>query len=326
MSLSSGDFSRGMRRGVAWSLFWVSVLCVMPVRAQKSSGDILGTVTDPSGAPVAGTNITLTSDSTGEVRQEKTDGLGNYRFAFVPPGTYSARAEKSGFTTVFVKDLILTVDADMRQDIALKVGTLTDAITVTANAVQVNAESPSLGNVIQEHTIVALPLNGRGFLELAELGAGAVNVAVSGIESNATGTGGGRPGMAVSIAGIREGSNDILFDGIPSKNDYQNMIGIQPTPDGLAEFKIQQGYFSAEYGLPVVINVVTNSGTNAIHGAAWEFLRNDKLDARRTFEIRKGPLRHNKFGVAGGGPVIKNKIFWFADYEGQQIRQLLGGA
>ena len=136
MSLDGRDFRFGIGQCIFWTLFWISVLGVMPINAQKSSGDILGTVTDPTGAPVAGTNITLTSDSTGEVRRETTDGLGNYRFTFVPPGTYSARAEKSGFTAVTVKGLILTVDADLRQDIALKVGTITDVVTVTANAVQ----------------------------------------------------------------------------------------------------------------------------------------------------------------------------------------------
>lgn len=274
------------------TLVWLCAVLAMPAAAQKSSGDLLGTVTDTSGAAVAGVDITLTNASTGEVRKAKTDELGNYRLPFIPPGTYSVRAEATGFQTMAVEALVLTVDADLRQDLTLKVGSVSETVTVTANAVQVNAESPSLGNVIQERSVVALPLNGRAFLQLAQLGAGAVNVAVPGLESNATGAGGGRPGMAVSISGIREGSNEILFDGIPSKNDYQNMIGIQPTPDGVAEFKVQQGYFSTEYGLPAVINVVTKSGTNAIHGAAWEFLRNDKLDARRTFEINKGALRH----------------------------------
>jgi hypothetical protein len=161
-----------------------------------------------------------------------------------------------------------------------------------------------------------LPLNGRAFLQLATLVAGSIDTAAFGAEDNAQGyIGQGRPGQSVSIAGVRSVDTLILFDGISSKNQYQNNIGIQPTPDSIAEFKTLSGYITPEFGAPSAVNVVTKSGTNDFHGAAWEFFRNDKLDARNTFEAEVPKLRHNQFGGAGGGPIIKNKLFFFGDYE-----------
>ena len=293
--------------------------------AQKSSGEVLGTITDPSGAVVSGVAVTLTNTQTNEVRRINSDNNGNYRFVFVQPGIYSLKAELVSFRTSTINDLVLRVDEQRRQDIVLQVGEVTQTVNVEANPVAVNAETASLGNVIEERRIVELPLNGRSFLSLAYLSAGAVNPAVGNVESNATGLSGGRPGVAVAVSGMREGSNDILFDGIPSKHNFYAAVGTQPVLEGISEFKVQQGYFSPEYGLPAVVNVVTKSGTNVFHGAAWEFLRNDKLDARNAFAQGKGPNRQNQFGVAAGGPIVKDKVFVFGAYEGQRIRRTFTG-
>ena len=262
------------------------------------------------------------------MRKAPTDELGSYRFTFLPPGTYSLQAESKGFNTVNIRDLVLTVNDVRRQDFRLQVGAVTQEVSVIANPVAVNSETAALGGVIEGKSVEALPLNGRAFLQLATLSAGAVDVDVPNSEDNANAVG-QRPGLSVSFAGIRSGSNEILFDGVPSKNEYENNIGLQPPPDAIAEFRVLQGYFSPEYGLPAVVNIVTKSGTNKFNVSLWEFLRNEKLDARNYFEVAplpKGNLRQNQFGVAVGGPIVKNKLFFFGDYEGQQIRSASGAS
>jgi hypothetical protein len=284
--------------------------------AQKSTGDILGTVTDDSGSVVPGVKITLTNEDTQDKRDATTNALGDYRFPFVPIGTYSIRAEREGFKGVTVSRLVLNVNDERRQDITLQVGEVTQSVDVTAAPVAVNAENPTLGGLVDTKRIEQLPLNGRAFLNLANLVAGAVDTAAFGAEDNATGyIGQGRPGQSVSVSGVRSVDTLILFDGVSSKNQYQNNIGIQPTPDSIAEFKVLTGYITPEFGAPSAVNVVTKSGTNEFHGAVWEFLRNDKLDARNTFESEVPKLRHNQFGGAGGGRIIKDKLFFFGDYE-----------
>lgn len=303
-----------------------SAVIPLPLLGQKSSGEILGTVTDATGAVVPNVTITLINSKTNETRRSTSDELGNYRFLFVLPGTYSLQAEATGFQPVVVDDLVLRVDEKRRQDLMLQPGTVTEAIEVTASPFAVNAESPSLGNLIEERRIVELPLNGRSFLSLAYLSAGAIQPGVGNVGSVAVGLSGGRPGVAVSVSGMREGSNEILLDGIPSKHNFYSAVGVQPVLDGIAEFKVQHGYFSPEYGLPAVTNVVTKSGTNTIHGAIWEFLRNDKLDARNSFAPTRGINRQNQFGGAVGGPIVKNKVFYFGAFEGQRIRQSFPGS
>lgn len=289
--------------------------------AQKSSGEILGVVTDPSGSVVSGVSITITNTATNESRRATTDGLGNYRVPFVLPGIYNVKAEMASFKTAITEGLAVRVDEQRRQDIVLQVGEVTQEVTIEANAVTVNAETPTLGNIIEQRRMVELPLNGRSFLSLAYLSAGAVQPGVGNVGSTAAGLSGGRPGVSVSISGLREGSNDILFDGVPSKHNFYSAVATQPPPEAISEFKVQQGYFSPEYGLPAVVNVVTKSGTNEFHGAAWEFLRNDALNARNTFDLRKVPTRENQYGVAAGAPILKDKLFVFGSYEGQKIRR-----
>jgi hypothetical protein len=305
-------------------LSFFSPLCF----AQKSTADILGTVTDSSGAVLPGVKITATNAETHDVRKETTDQTGSYHFTFLPPGTYSVRAESSGLKTITIDDLVVTVNEERRQDFALTVGTVQQEVRVTANPVTVNAESATLGGVVEEKRVADLPLNGRAFLQLATLLPGATDVDVPNSEDNGYAVA-QRPGMSVSFAGVRAGSNEILFDGVPSKDNYENNIGLQPPPDSIAEFKVLQGYFSPEYGLPAVINVVTKSGTNSYHLSAWEFLRNDALDARNFFEaapLPKGTLRQNQYGAAGGGALVKNKLFFWGDYEGLRIRSTSGSS
>ena len=303
-------------------LLLVLTLVVTPAGyAQKSSGELVGTVTDTSGAVLVDVSLTAVNVDTNELRQAQSDQLGTYRLLFLPPGTYSLTAELESFRAAIIENLVVQVDQQRRQDVVLEVGQVTETVTVEADAVTVNAESASLGNVVEQRRVVELPLNGRSFISLAYLNAGTVNPSVGNVESVATGLSGGRASVAVSIAGMREGSNDILFDGIPNKHNFYSSVGTLPAPESIAEFKVQQGYFSPEYGLPAVTNVVTKSGTNEFHGAVWEFFRNDKLDARNSFDPGKSPDRRNQFGGVAGLPIVKDKLFFFGSYEELRRRE-----
>ena len=287
----------------------------------QTSGAVSELVTDAAGAVVPDANLVLRNVATGDTRNGITAGDGQYTFASVPPGTYTLTTQKPGFTVVTVENLIVQVNTPVRRDVTLTVAAVSQAVTVQASPVAVNSESASLGEVITAEKIVQLPLNGRNFLQLATLSPGVNPPATQNGQSTTQNLGGGRSTLTVSISGSREISPDFLFDGIPSRHDYYGAVGIEPPVDSIAEFKIQRGYFSPQFGQPGVINLVLKSGTNSVHGAAWEFFRNDVLDARNFFDSTKAPYKQNQFGFDIGGPAVKNKLFWFGDYEGQRIRQ-----
>jgi len=297
----------------------VGLLCAQSIQrldAQTTLGSILGTVTDPAGATVPDVTLKLQNLATGETRTGATGPTGDYIFALIPPATYTLTATRSGFATVVVENLILDVNQTLRHDITLALGLVSQQINVQANPVQVNSENAALGSVIESSDIVQLPLNGRDFMQLATLSAGVSPPATQNGMSVANLWDAGRSAMTIAVSGSREQAPDFLFDGIPSKEFFFGMVGIEPPVDSIAEFKIQQGYFSPEFGLPAAVNVVFKSGTNTVHGGAWEFFRNDVLDARNFFDINRLPYRQNQFGANVGGPAIKNKLFWFGDYEG----------
>jgi hypothetical protein len=290
------------------------VVSVQQAHAQvASTGGVVGEVTDQSGAVVPQVSVTLVNVATGEERAGSTDSAGLYNFPFLPPGTYTLTAKKEGFKTSVTENIIVEVGATARHDVAMQIGEVVQEVSVTANAVAVNTENANLGQVIGSKTIVDLPLNGRAFLQLGTLVPGAYPTTVSGQTEPLSGN---RPGLTVEMGGFHEGSVDFLFDGVEGKHDFYGAVGISPPPDAIAEFKIQTGYFSPQYGLPSVVNTVLKSGTNDFHGGAWEFLRNDALDARNFFSFARPPYKQNQFGGDLGGRIIKNKLFFFMDYEG----------
>jgi len=294
---------------------------VQKLGAQTTVGSVVGSVTDPTGAGVPDVALKLQNVGTGETRIGATNPTGDYNFALIPPATYTLTASKSGFGTVVVENLVVTVTQTLRHDITLSLAQVSQQVTVQATRVQVNTENATLGSVVESAQIVQLPLDGRNFLQLATLSAGVNPPAMQNGESTTQGLTGGRANLTVSVSGVREISPEFLFDGIPNKQFFYGAVGLEPPVDSLAEFKIQQGYFSPEFGAPAAINVVFKSGTNAIHGAAWEFLRNDVLDARNFFDVNRPPYRQNQFGGNLGGRIIKNKLFWFGDYEGFRVVQ-----
>ena len=312
--------NRRFGRSLGIYVWFVMSTCTVLLRAQ-TTGTISGTVTDPSGAPVPDVVLKLENAATGEARNGASGATGNYTFALVPPGTYRLNASKSGFGTVVVREIVVQVNSAVSTDITLGIAQISQEVTVMASPVEVDRQSASLGEVVQARQIVELPLNGRDFLQLATLSAGVNPPATQNGESTTQSLSGGRPSLTVSVSGSREISPEFLFDGIPSKQFFYGAVGIEPPVDSIAEFKIQRGYFSPEFGAPAAINVASKSGANAIHGAAWEFFRNDVLDARNFFDTSKPPYRQNQYGANAGGPVIKNKLFWFGDYEGFKVRQ-----
>jgi Carboxypeptidase regulatory-like domain len=289
-----------------------------------SSGAITGVVADQSGAVAPEVAVQVKNIATGETRSVLTGSEGRFNFPFLSPGTYTLTAKKSGFKTAIFNELIVQVNAILRSDVQLELGQVTQEVSVTAAPQSVNTEDATLGNVVGPKTIVTLPLNGRHFLQLGTLIPGVY--APSPRADETTGLTGGRAGLQLGVGGTHQGSVDFLFDGIPSKHDFYNAVGIEPPPDAIAEFKIQTGYFSPQYGLPGVVNVVLKSGSNAFHGGLWEFIRNDALDARNAFDFTVPPLKQNQFGGDLGGRILRDKLFFFGDYEALRVRSGSGTA
>src|SRR2546426_3806303 len=299
-------------------------LSAQPLRAQVDTGTLLGTVTDASGAPVNGAKVTLTNEGTSAALSTGTGPDGSYKFTPVKIGTYKLTASLQGFQTMTQTNIPVNVGADVVINFVLKPGSVTEIVEVSAAPPVLETQSGSVGQVVDSRSVNDLPLNGRNFTFLAQLAAG-VNTPEADTRGNAA-TG------AFAANGNRPAQNNYLLDGIDNNSDTVDFLNgtnfvVLPPVDAVAEFKVQTSGFSAEYGRSgaAVLNATIKSGTNSFHGAVWEFLRNDKFDAADWFEnaqgIKKGAYRQNQFGVSGGGPIIKNKIFFFGDYEGLRRRQ-----
>src|SRR5580765_47340 len=300
------------------------MLGVVPSYAQVDTGSILGTVSDSSGARVAGATVTLTNEGTNAAVSTTTADDGSYKFTPVRIGSYKVVVTIQGFQTTTTHGITVNVGENLVVDFSLKPGSVTETVEVTSSAPILQSQDASVGQVIDSKSVNDLPLNGRNFTFLAQLSAG-VNTPQADTRGNAA-TG------AFAANGNRPAQNNYLLDGIDNNSDTVDFLNgtnfvVLPPVDAIQEFKVQTTNFSAEYGRSgaAVLNATIKSGTNEFHGAAWEFFRNDVLDAADWFEnakgIKKGAYRQNQFGLAAGGPVIKNKIFFFADYEGLRRRQ-----
>ena len=284
---------------------------------QTTQGGIVGAIRDEKGADIAGAKIVVTSAATGLKREFTTAGNGSFRVLALPTGTYEVRAEAQGFATMVEKGIEVGIDQVRTLDIVLRVGGTAETVTVEGNAVLTQTESSKLGEIIDNRKVEDLPLNGRDFAQLARLNPG---VAVSG-------GGGGQQGGEGNVSGFssngqRSTSNNFLVDGVDNNNYFVGEAAQLPSIDSIQEFEVQTNTFSAEYGRNSgsVVNLVTKSGSNALHGSAYEFFRNDALDARNFFSVADSPLRLNQFGGTLGGPVVRNKTFFFLNYEGFRRR------
>ena len=287
--------------------------------AQFESGTVLGTITDPANSPISGASVTLTNVRTGVALNAKTDSSGNYLFVNQRLGSYRVRAEMAGFKVSETAAFDLSVDARQRIDLKLEIGNVSDSVTVTDAASLLESDNSSRGQVINPREIVELPLNGRAYADLTLLVPG---VAKSPLEN---GTDSSRD-ASFNVNGQRSELNNFMLDGIDnnaygtSNQGFSNQV-IQPNLDAVQQFKVETNNYSAEYGhaAGAVINATLKSGTNQFHGALWEYNRNTILNATGFFKPTGGgtlPFNQNQFGADIGGPVLKNKLFFFADYEG----------
>ncbi len=284
-----------------------------------------GTITDPSGAVIGNATVTLTNEGTNASLSTTVGSDGGYKFTPVRIGSYKVTATATGFQTTSSATSRSTWAASVVVNFVLKPGQVTETVEVTTTTPVLETQEASVGQVVNSRNVNNLPLNGRNFTFLAQLAAG-VNTPQADTRGNAA-------SGAFAANGSRPAQNNYLLDGIDNNSDTVDFLNgtnfvVLPPVDAIAEFKVQTTDFSAEYGRSgaAVLNATIKSGTNSFHGAGWEFFRNDKLDAADYFErvgntTKKGELRLNQFGVAIGGPVIKNKIFFFGDYEGLRRRQ-----
>ena len=287
--------------------------------AQVDQGSITGVVQDPTGAVVPNAKVTLLNTDQGLTLETTADGSGVYTFSPVRIGHYTVTVTSPGFSTTTQKNLTVNVSQNLRVDIQLKPGSATQTVEVTAAPPQLQTEDASTGQVVNEQSVNNLPLNGRNFTFLAQISAG-VNTPQADSRGNAA-------NGAFAANGLRPAQNNYLLDGIDNNSDNVDFLNgtnfvVLPPPDAISEFKVQTSDYSAELGRAAgaVLNATVKSGTNSLHGAVWEYFRNDVLDAADWFEnnngIKKGELRWNQFGGSIGGPIIKNKIFYFGDYQG----------
>src|SRR5690242_6802702 len=304
-----------------WSRATLLVLCFAAVAAAQGTitGTILGTVTDETGAVLPNVTITATQTATGQVRSTSTNGVGQYTLPFLPIGPYRLTAEKQGFKTEARSGFSLAIDQQLTANFTLAVGSVNEQISVNAEASQLKTESAEVSETFENKRVVALPLNGRQFVQLVLLTAGATPEP-QGIFSQPFATAGQSP----NVNGNRSDSNNYLLDGISINDITYNHLSASPSVDAIEEFKVQGALYTAEFGSApgAQVNVTLKSGTNNFHGGSWEFFRNDVLDSRNFFDGRNvSPFRQNQFGGTLGGPIQKDKTFFFFNYEGLRIRK-----
>lgn len=292
------------------------------VKAQ-TTGTIYGTIVEAAGAAVAGASVTVQNLGTGMRRTQSTGGNGSFNFPLLPVGRYSITVEARGFKT-YREEVQLRVEDNLRIDLKLEIGEVTEEVLITTEAPQIDTKSSTLGKVVEQKRIVELPLNGRNFLELGVLQPGVAPPMV-GIDVVGSGTNNTPGGTAFNFAvnGMRNTSNNHLLDGVNNVEPVTGSAMIVPSPDSLQEFKILTNSYSAEYGRAggSVVTVVTRSGTNRFSGSVYHFLRNDVFDARNFFAPQVPALKQNQFGFTLGGPIIQDRTFFFGGYEGFRQRK-----
>jgi hypothetical protein len=288
--------------------------------AQKDTGSIVGTVRDSSGAVVPRASVIITDVDRGTSFSTSSNDSGEYVSGPLKIGRYRVKVEKQGFKTVVVGPVQLNVQERPSVNITLQVGQVQQEVTVTSLGPQLQTETSDLGQVVTGQRIETLPLNGRNYAQLAQLGAGVVPAEPGSREEKSFG---------FSSNGARALQNNFLLDGVDNNSNLGDLLNettyvIQPSVDAIGEFKVQTNAYSAEFGRGngAIMNAVIKSGTNQFHGDVYEFVRNEKFDATNAFdEFGKQPYKQNQFGATLGGPIIKNRTFFFGDYEGLRVRQ-----
>ena len=295
----------------------VLLALVVPVFAQTWRGSITGIISDASQARIPAVNVTLTQEETNRKRVGQADAQGEYTFSALAPGAYRLEITKENFRSQ-TQQLTLNVNELARVDVMLQPGSKGERAEVTGVIDSLKTETVSLGAVIDQRSVRALPLDGRNFYELSLLAPGTAPAAQGSAGSV-------RGDFAINVNGAREDANNFLLDGVYNGDPKLNGVGVTPPVDAIREFEVLTHTYDASFGRNAggQINVVLNSGTNAIHGTVWEFFRNAALDETNHFAPREETPRYqqNQYGFSIGGPIIKNRTFFFGDYEGRQTRE-----
>jgi hypothetical protein len=312
------------KRLTAIGLLNLAMALQAPLQAQITTASIVGAALDPSGAVMPGVEVTLTNLGTQAARSTRTDAAGMYIFSEIQPGDYKVTATAPGFKTVELSPVTVQVSQIVRADLHLGLGSSSEQVNVTAPLALLESETSAVGQVVEQHYVQDLPLNGRNFMQLALLGSGVVPAYQGRSSPGATGT--GRDNMVVHVSGGRGDANSYLIDGVETSTVQLGPPSVLLSPDAIMEFKVLRNGFDARYGQgSALVSMVTRSGGNAFHGSVYEFLRNDSLDAANFFDNYFGktlpPYRRNQFGASGSGPILKNRLFFFTNYEGLRVRQ-----
>ena len=312
-----------MRKGIhhVVILALAMLLTGSAVFAQTANATLSGIVQDPQGGVIPNANITVVQNETGQIRQTASGAAGNYTIPNLPVGTYKVTVAAGGFKTTVIPSITLQVDQVAAVNVTLQVGAVSEQVSVTASAPLLNTETSSVGQVVENRSIESLALNGRQFWQLVALVPGATYTP----GGDRTRTGGSSirsSAVNVQINGTGFIYNGWLLDGVDITEYEQGGTNIQPNVDALEEFKVQSANMTAEYGhTPNVVSATMKSGTNSFHGTAFEFIRNDALDARNFFAGTKNALKRNQYGGTVGGPIKRNKVFFFTDIERSSLHQ-----
>jgi hypothetical protein len=317
VKLIMSQASRSAFRSAPLSLLLAMLSIAPQARAQSTGGRIRGTVTDTTGASITAATVTLHHEATGTDRQTQSGANGEYSLLEVPVGTYTIEAQQAGFKKYVSKGVTLELNASLTVDIVLQVGGATETVEVTGAPPQVDTTSTQLGAVVNERAVNELPLAQRDTYQLLQLQPGVQSqLGVDAVY------GSDRAGV-VSVNGGRGRDNNFTVNGGDGNDQFANLPAIQPSPDSIAEFRVLTNTFDAEYGRNsgAVVNVVTKSGTNNFHGSGYEFFRNQALDAKGFFDTTKLDYLQNQFGATLGGPIKRDRTFFFVSYEGDRLRK-----
>jgi Carboxypeptidase regulatory-like domain len=323
LSLSQGRRILSQRFKLSAFLLLMLLFRSQATLAQLTTADILGTVSDATGAVIPNASITLVNLGTNETRATQSNATGDYNFTLLPVGHYSITVKVNGFQASVTKDLAVEAGDRARSDVHLQLGSESTIVEVTASTPLLQADSATVSSNVTAMAVQDLPLNGRNFVQLVQLVPGANEGPGNGLSS------GGRPddrrtnAAGISVNGQDDTLNNWVVDGVDDNERIIGTIGVKPNVEGIQEITVQTNSYSPEAGRTAggVINIVTRSGTNDFHGSAYEFFRNDIFDARNVFQTTgaKPELRQNQFGGSVGGPIFKNKTFFFFDYEGLRV-------
>ena len=309
-------------QAVAQMMLLVLSLALWLKAQVNATGTFSGQVADPASAPIANAEVKVIQQETGVSITRRTGEDGIYTVPLLKAGTYTVEVTAPGFRKVIRKDVVLQIQQVAQEDFKLQIGDVQQQITVEGTPPLLNTESTEVGNVLSQQSTQQLPLNGRNFSQLGLLVPGTNPGPIGGIRTQGNGNETQRAGAEIVADGARGSFNTFMIDGLDDEDQSVGTVKVFPNLESIEEFKVQVGNYDAQFASGgAVVNVITRSGGNQVHGSAFEFLRNDALDARQFFDARKPQFQQNQFGFAAGGPIVKNKTFFFGDYQGLRIHE-----